>query len=105
MTATSQARSQKSASAESGISIENLMSVNEVLKTMPEDEVNSFMKDLGKLIDEGMAQQVDAFLTDLQEIEGAMDAITQFDSYDSCVSGGGGDVCDQIEEAMEENNV
>ena len=92
-------------SAESGISIENLMSVNEVLKTMPEDEVNSFMKDLGKLIDEGMAQQVDAFLTDLQEIEGAMDAITQFDSYDSCVSGGGGDVCDQIEEAMEENNI
>ena len=95
----------EAASAESGISIENLMSVNEVLKTMPEDEVNSFMKDLGKLIDEGMAQQVDAFLTDLQEIEGAMDAITQFDSYDSCVSGGGGDVCDQIEEAMEENNV
>ena len=95
----------EAASAESGISIENLMSVNEVLKTMPEDEVNSFMKDLGKLIDEGMAQQVDAFLTDLQEIDGAMDAITQFDSYDSCVSGGGGDVCDQIEEAMNENGV
>ena len=72
---------------------------------MPEDQANEFIEDLGDLIDAGMADQVDVFLTDLQEIEGAMDAITQFDSYDSCVSGGGGDVCDQIQEAMDENDV
>ena len=95
----------ESMSAETGISIENLVAVNTVFEAMPEDQANEFIKDLGDLIDAGMADQVDVFLTDLQEIEGAMDAITQFDSYDSCVSGGGGDVCDQIQEAMDENDV
>ena len=92
-------------SAETGISIENLVAVNTVFEAMPEDQANEFIEDLGDLIDAGMADQVDVFLTDLQEIEGAMDAITQFDSYDSCVSGGGDDVCDQIQEAMDENDV
>ena len=49
-----------------------------------------------------MADQVDVLLTDLQEIEGAMDAITQFESYYACVAGGGGDVCDQVQAAMDE---
>jgi len=34
-----------------------------------------------------------------------MDAITEFDSYESCVSGGGGATCDAIEAAMNENDV
>ena len=84
----------ETASLETGISVDSLMDVNEALKTMPETEVAALITDIDEL-DEGM-EQVDAFLTDLQEVEGAMDALTQFDSYDSCVSGGGGDVCDQI---------
>ena len=38
----------------------------------------------------------------IKEIEGAMDTITQFESYDACVTGGGGDVCDQVQAAMDE---
>ena len=38
----------------------------------------------------------------IQEIKGAMDAITQFESHDACVAGGGGDVCDQVQSAMYE---
>ena len=92
-------------SAETGISIDNLMAVNSVLEAMPDDQVNQFIEDLGDLVDSGMAEQVDAFLDDLREIEGAMDAITKFDTYESCVSGGGGATCDAIEEAMNENDV
>jgi len=72
-------------SAETGISIDNLMAVSRVMEAMPEGEVNQFIEDLGDLVDSGMAEQVDAFLNDLREIEGAMDAITEFDSYESCV--------------------
>ena len=72
-------------SAETGISIDNLMAVSSVMEAMPEGEVNQFIEDLGDLVDSGMAEQVDAFLDDLREIEGAMDAITEFDSYESCV--------------------
>jgi hypothetical protein len=92
-------------SAETGISIDNLMAVSSVMEAMPEGEVNQFIDDLGDLVDSGMAEQVDAFLNDLREIEGAMDAITEFDSYDSCVSGGGGATCDAIENAMNEHDV
>ena len=92
-------------SAESGISVDNLLAVNDVIENMPEGDVNAFMEDLGELIDEGMAEQVDQFLTELREIEGAMDAITQFDSYDSCVSGGGGAVCDQVNDLMESSDL
>ena len=92
-------------SAESGISVDNLLAVNEVIENMPEGDVNEFMEDLGELIDEGMAEQVDQFLTELREIEGAMDAITQFDSYESCVSGGGGAVCDQVNDLMESSDL
>ena len=89
-------------SAETGISVENLVAVNTAIEAMPEAQAQDFMSGLEELIDEGMADQVDAFLTDLQEIEGAMDAITQFDSYESCVSGGGGAVCDEVQAAMDE---
>lgn len=87
-------------STESGISVDNLLAVNEVIENMPEGDVDAFMEDLGELIDESMAEQVDQFLTELREIEGAMDAITQFDSYKSCVSGSGA-VCDQVNELIE----
>ena len=88
--------------SETGISVENLVAVNAAIEAMPAGQAEDFMSGLEELIEEGMADQVDAFLTDLQEIEGAMDAITQFDSYESCVSGGGGDVCDQVQAAMDE---
>ena len=92
-------------SAETGISMDNLIAVNSVLEAMPEDQVNQFIEDLGDLVDSGMAEQVDAFLDDLRNIEGAMDAITNFDSYESCVAGGGGSICDAIEKAMNEHDI
>ena len=62
---------------------------------MPSAQAEDFMSGLKELIEEGMVDKVDAFLTDLPEIEGAMDAITEFESYEACVAGGG-DVCDQV---------
>ena len=92
-------------SAESGISVDNLLAVNDVIENLPEGDASAFMDDLGELIEEGLAEQVDEFLTELREIEGALDAITQFDSYESCVSGGGGAVCDQVNKLMESSEL
>ena len=90
--------------SETDISVENLVAVNTVLEAMPSAQAEDFMSGLEELIEEGMADQVDAFLTDLQEIGGAMDAITQFERYDACVAGGGGDVCDQVQVAMDKHD-
>lgn len=92
-------------SSETGIGVDNLMAVNEVMESMPEDQMNEFMEDLGEMIEEGMAAEIDEFLTELREIEGALDAIKQFDSYESCVAGGGGSVCDDVDALMEEKGL
>jgi hypothetical protein len=92
-------------SAETGISIDNLMAVNSVLEAMPDDQVNQFIEDLGDLVDSGMAEQVDAFLTDLREIEGAMDAITKYTDLESCLDGGGGQTCHDTNALMDEYNM
>ena len=84
-------------SAESGIQVENLVALNTIIESLPTEEIDSFVEEIGALVEEGFADEVDAFLTELQEIEGGLDAITNFDSYESCVNGGGGAVCDQVD--------
>ena len=92
-------------SAESGIQVENLVALNSIIESLPTDEIDSFVEELGALVEEGFADEVDQFLTDLQEIEGGLDAITQFDSYEDCVAGGGGSVCDEVDALMEESDI
>ena len=57
-------------SAESGISVDNLLAVNDVIENLPEGDASAFMDDLGELIEEGLAEQVDEFLTELREETG-----------------------------------
>lgn len=89
-------------SAESGIQVQNLVALNEIIESLGDDVVDDFVEEIGILVEQGFADDVDAFLTDLQEIEGGLDAIKQFDSYESCVSGGGGAVCDQVDQLYDQ---
>lgn len=89
----------------SGISMDNLLAVNDVISDLPEGEINDFIEELGDLIEEGFAEQVDSFLSELSEIEGGLNAIAQYDSYEDCVSGGGGDVCNQVDALMEASDI
>ena len=92
-------------SSASGISMDNLLAVNSVIDALPEGEINEFIGELGALIDEGFAEQVDSFLSELNNIEGGLNAIVQYESYEDCQSSGGGDVCDQVNALMEESDI
>ena len=75
--------------SETGIDFDNLVAVNTVLEALPDDQVDQLMNDLGAMIEEGFADEINETLTALSEIEGGLENALNFNSYDDCVSGGG----------------
>ena len=45
--------------SETGIDFDNLVAVNSVLETLPDDQVNQLMDDLGQMIEEGLLRSFD----------------------------------------------
>ena len=92
-------------SAETGISIDNLVAVNSVIEAMPQGEAHHFMEEIGDLIEDGMADQIDAFLTDLREDQAAWDAFSTYSSLDDCLAGGGGEACERANDLADEHEM
>ena len=90
-------------SAETGIQFENLVAVNSVLETLPDDQVEQLMSDLGDMIEDGFAAEIDATLTELSQIEGGIEAALNFNSLEECEAAGVGN-CAEIAEIMDANN-
>ena len=74
--------------AETGIQFENLVAVNSVLETLPDDQVEQLMDDLGAMIEEGFAAEIDATLTELSQIEGGLENALNFNSLEECEAAG-----------------
>jgi hypothetical protein len=52
-------------STETGLSVENLVAVNAVLEKLPADEVEHFIDELETMVDDGLADEVESFMSDL----------------------------------------
>lgn len=74
--------------AETGIKFENLVAVNAVLESLPDDKVEELMAHIGDMIDDGFADEIDATLTELAQIEGGLENALNFDSLEECVAAG-----------------
>jgi len=92
-------------SSESGITVENLMAVNDVLASLPDDQIDDFISDIEDMVDEGLADEVNQLMADLKDIDGGLEAIMEYESYDDCVASGGGDVCDQTQAAIDRSGL
>lgn len=86
--------------SETGIDFENLVAVNTVLESLPDNQVEQLMDDLGQMIDEGFAQEINDTLTALSEIEGGIENALNFDSLEACQAGGGSN-CEATAAIME----
>ena len=75
--------------SETGIDFDNLVAVNTVLETLPDDQVDQLMNDLGAMIEEGFADEINETLTALSEIEGGLENALNFGSEQECIDGGG----------------
>ena len=74
--------------SDTGIDFDNLVAVNSVLETLPDDQVNQLMDDLGQMIDEGFADEINETITALSEIEGGLENALNFNSEAECVAAG-----------------
>ena len=67
--------------SETGIDFDNLVAVNTVLETLPDDQVDQLMDDLGQMIEEGFADEINETITALSEIEGGLENALNFNSW------------------------
>jgi hypothetical protein len=88
---------------ETGIKFENLVAANAVLETLPDNKVEELMDDIGDMIDDGFADQIDATLTELVQIEGSLENALNFDSLEECVAAGASN-CEATAAIMEAND-
>ena len=70
--------------SETGIDFENLVAVNTVLETLPDDQVNQLMGDLGQMIEEGFADEINETIAAVSEIEGGLDNLVKCNSVAEC---------------------
>jgi hypothetical protein len=89
--------------ADTGIQFENLVAVNQVLETLPEDQVDQLMADIGDMIEEGFAAEIDATLTELSQIEGGIENALNFGSLEECEAAGAAN-CAETAAIMEAGN-
>lgn len=85
--------------SETGIQFENLVAVNDVLDTLPDDQVNQLMDDLGEMIEEGFADEINETITALSEIEGGLENALNFGSLAECQAAGASN-CEETAAAM-----
>ena len=74
---------------DTGIEFENLVAVNNVLETLPDDQVDKLMEDLGEMIEDGFADEINNTIAALSEIEGGLENAVNFDSLEDCQASGG----------------
>ena len=89
--------------SETGIDFDNLVAVNSVLETLPDDQVNQLMDDLGQMIEEGFADEINETITALSEIEGGLENALNFNSLEECQAAGASN-CEATAAIMEANN-
>ena len=89
--------------SETGIDFDNLVAVNSVLETLQDDQVNQLMDDLGQMIDEGFADEINETITALSEIEGGLENALNFNSLEECQAAGASN-CEATAAVMDANN-
>ena len=61
------------------------------------------MADVGNMIEQGFADEIDQVLSDLSEIDGGIENFLQYDSLEDCQSSGGSN-CEATAAAIEAAN-
>ena len=77
--------------------------MNSILETLPDDQVNQLMDDLGQMIEEGFAEEINETITALSEIEGGLENALNFNSLEECQAAGASN-CEATAAIMDANN-
>ena len=73
-------------SQDTGVSMDNLMTLNTIIGALPGEEINEFVTELGDLVEEGFADEINDFLDEVREL-GVQDLFAQYTSLEDCLAG------------------
>ena len=74
-------------SKETGVSMNNLAALNDIITALPTDEIDGFVDELVSLVADGFADEINEFLDTVRDL-GVQDFFSKYTSVDECVAAG-----------------
>ena len=87
------------------ISLENLLAVNKAMQNLPEDEISEIAGELKGLLDEGFTRKVDAFITEVRNTPGGLEALAQYNSLEECLAGASASLCNEVDGILNKHDM
>ena len=78
---------------ETGIDMANIQAISESLGGMDSHQLTDMNAFLEESLQGELLEDINAEIAAISDIEGGMEALMNFNSYEDCVNGGGGAVC------------
>ena len=87
---------------ETGIDMANIQAISDSLGGLDTQQLADMNAFLEESLQGELLEDINAEIAAISDIEGGMEALMNFNSYEDCVNGGGGAVCDQVDARLNE---
>ncbi|MGB1863956.1 MAG: hypothetical protein ACPHOL_06570 [Candidatus Puniceispirillum sp.] len=89
-------------SNETGIDLANIQAISDSLGVLDTQQLADMNAYLEESLEGELLEDINAEIAAISDIEGGLEAMINFNSYEDCVNGGGGAVCDEIDARLNE---
>ena len=87
---------------ETGIDMANIQAISDSLGGLDTQQLADINAFLEESLEGELLEDINAEIAAISDIEGGIEALINFSSYEDCVNGGGGAVCDQVDARLNE---
>ena len=87
---------------ETGIDLANIQAISDSLGGLDTHQLADMNAYLEESLEGELLDDINAEIAAISDIEGGLEALINFNSYEECVNGGGGAVCDEVEARLNE---
>ena len=88
--------------SETGIDLANIQAISDSLGGLDSQQLADMNAYLEESLEGELLDDINAEIAAISDIEGGLEAMINFNSYEDCVNGGGGAVCDEINDRLNE---
>ena len=88
--------------SETGIDLANIQAISDSLGGLDSQQLADMNAYVEESLEGELLDDINAEIAAISDIEGGMEALMRFNSYEDCVNGGGGVVCDEVDARLNE---
>ena len=92
----------KQVANDTGIDLANIQAISDSLGGLDSQQLADMNAYLEESLEGELLDDINSEITAISGIEGGLDALMKFNSYEDCVNGGGGVVCDEVQARLDE---